>query len=649
MGKIGVIADIKQAFLQIALKESDRDFLRFMWWKDGDPQKTVTYRYCRVVFGIAASPFLLNATIQHHLGQQKFRRKDMNFTRGKLEDGFYVDNLVASVENEYQYETLKRQAIETMADGCFDLRCWFFSDLYESNLTLHTFCDASRFAYATCVFLRAEKEGKVTCQLIKARSRVAPLKKLSIPRLELLACNIGARLADSVKKDLKLENIESFFWSDSMDVLYWIKREGLWMSFVSNRVNKIRLSEASSCKFVPGILNPADIPSRGCSVKTLVKKQWHEGPSWLRDSREKWPDFEVSPDENIVYAEKKKIIVSSLNKKNDEFYNGISSYKRLIRITSWIYRFYENSRTCNKKTGELSDDELKKAEITILKKVQDDSFQGEKMQHLKSFFTTSDHHVVKSLILYKHQELGHPGVQYLMAALRENYWILKRAPWWGVFWERLIGLLKRILRKVLGRTSLDYQEIETVLCDCESLLNSRHLTYVSDDPNDLCPLTLDLFLKEIRNSSTRDLDRIKFPDKTEFNKRLAYRRRLVNDLRVRFRRKGYLKRIDWPLGRILQIYTSGDGIVRRAKVKTLSGVVVRPIQKLCPLELDVWQVVNKSRETIDPGGNSEKLDCFPTIPDYVPIVPDSVSTVPDSDVRTTRSGRNIRTTNRYKT
>ncbi|GFU03962.1 uncharacterized protein TNCV_198481 [Trichonephila clavipes] len=98
-------------------------------------------------------------------------------------------------------------------------------DLCESNLTLHTFCDASRSTYTICVFLRAEKEGKVIYQLIQARSRVAPLKKLSIPRLELLACNIGARLADSVKKDLKLENIESFFWSDSMDVFYTGSRE----------------------------------------------------------------------------------------------------------------------------------------------------------------------------------------------------------------------------------------------------------------------------------------------------------------------------------------------------------------------------------------------------------------------------------------
>ncbi|GFT46727.1 uncharacterized protein TNCV_1316841 [Trichonephila clavipes] len=379
-GKIGVIADIKQAFLQMALKESDRDFLRFMWWKEGDSQKTVTYRHCRVVFGITVSSFLLNATIQHHLGQQKFRGKDMNFTRGKLENGFYVDNLVTSVENEYQYETLKRQAIEIMADGCFDLKGWFFSGCSEDTIRsvlglkwnmkedtlscelierenkdeqitkrkilslVHQLFDPIGFtcpitlipklllqecwqlgiswdaklpediikrfdtsAYTTCVFLKAEKEGKVTCQLIQARSRVAPLKELSIPRLELLACNIGAILADSVKKDLKLENIELFFWSDSMDVLYWIKREGMWMSFVFNRVNEIRrLSEASSWKFVPGILNPADIPSRGCSVKTLVKKQWHEGPSSLRDSREKWPDFELSPNENIAYAEKKK-------------------------------------------------------------------------------------------------------------------------------------------------------------------------------------------------------------------------------------------------------------------------------------------------------------------------------------------------------
>ncbi|GFU16857.1 integrase catalytic domain-containing protein [Nephila pilipes] len=148
--------------------------------------------------------------------------------------------------------------------------------------------------------------------------------------------------------------------------------------------------------------------------------------------------------------EKKKIIVSSLNKENDKFYNDISSYKRIIRVTSWIYRFYENTKTCNKKTGELSKEELKKAELKILKKVQEDSFQGEKVQRLKSLPTfidadgilriktkllmreddenfkvpivlPSDHHVVKSLILSKHQDLGHPGLQSLMIPKLEYY------------------------------------------------------------------------------------------------------------------------------------------------------------------------------------------------------------------------------------
>ncbi|GBM27031.1 hypothetical protein AVEN_156502-1, partial [Araneus ventricosus] len=278
----------------------------------------------------------------------------------KLKDSLYVDNCVASVDSVSELESFRTETQRILKTAKFHLRgwknnflpeieetvqdssgaveekeeCWKLGiswdsnlpedvinkfkkwkdelqelkflkiprrlsnlDLNESSLTLHTFCDASKLVYATCIFLRAEKEGKVTFQLIQARSRIAPLKGISIPRMELLAYNIGARLANSVKKDLNLVDIESFFWNDSMDALHWIKKEGPWMTFVSNRVNEIRrLSEAYEWKFVPVTQNPADLPSRGCSVKTLLKKQWYEGPPWLRDSRDKWPDFELSPD-----------------------------------------------------------------------------------------------------------------------------------------------------------------------------------------------------------------------------------------------------------------------------------------------------------------------------------------------------------------
>jgi hypothetical protein len=58
------------------------------------------------------------------------------------------------------------------------------------------------------------------------------------------------------------------------------------------------------------------------------------------------------------------------------------------------------------------------------------------------------------------------------------------AAWWGGWWERLIRLLKQLLHKTLGKASLTYEELETVLCDCESVINSRPLTYVSEDIKD---------------------------------------------------------------------------------------------------------------------------------------------------------------------
>ncbi|GIX81613.1 reverse transcriptase [Caerostris extrusa] len=119
----------------------------------------------------------------------------------------------------------------------------------QGKMSIHVFCDACKTSYATCIFLRNEFQDQVTCQLLQARSRVAPLKNITIVRLELLACCIGARLAGTVKKDLKLEDVDVFYWSDSMDALHWIKKEGPWKTFVENRVKEIRkLSELYKLK-----------------------------------------------------------------------------------------------------------------------------------------------------------------------------------------------------------------------------------------------------------------------------------------------------------------------------------------------------------------------------------------------------------------
>ncbi|CAL8114380.1 unnamed protein product [Orchesella dallaii] len=182
------------------------------------------------------------------------------------------------------------------------------------------------------------------------------------------------------------------------------------------------------------------------------------------------------------------------------------------------------------------------------------------------------------------------------------------AAWWGGFWERMVGVVKQTLRKVLGRASLEYEDLQTVLCDVEGIVNRRPLTYVSEDPNDLTPLSPYLFLTGNKSSDVPEADAI---DGKSLNKRWRRMQRVREDLRSRFR-KEYLgqlrsnafqkknyelkigdkvmighdnqKRLNWPIGRIEELIKGKDGQIRVVKVKTEDGMLLRPIQRIYPLE-----------------------------------------------------------------
>ena len=118
--KVVLLADIKQAFLQIEIDEKHRDFLRFLWFKnpfDKNPELCI-YRYCRVVFGVKASPFLLNATIKHHL--QNYKNE---FAR-KIESSLYVDDLTCGEEDELKAFDLYKNAKYMFKEGGLELRKW---------------------------------------------------------------------------------------------------------------------------------------------------------------------------------------------------------------------------------------------------------------------------------------------------------------------------------------------------------------------------------------------------------------------------------------------------------------------------------------------------------------------------------------------
>ncbi|GFY24032.1 DUF5641 domain-containing protein [Trichonephila clavipes] len=172
-------------------------------------------------------------------------------------------------------------------------------------------------------------------------------------------------------------------------------------------------------------------------------------------------------------------------------------------------------------------------------------------------------------------------------------------------------MLKNVLRKVLGKASLNEEELNTLICDAESIINSRPITYLSEDPKDLVALTPAMFLQEIREIGVPDFDMI---DSKKLERRFIYRVKIRKDLRNRFRNeylgllKDYskvrkeasvkdgdivligdndVKRINWPMAKIIKSFPGKDGRIRVVEVKTPSGNFIRPIQKLYPLEVNL--------------------------------------------------------------
>ncbi|GFT69011.1 integrase catalytic domain-containing protein [Nephila pilipes] len=136
-------------------------------------------------------------------------------------------------------------------------------------------CVPSKIACSAVIFFRKIEKDTISLSFVCAKSQVASLCKITIPILEVLACNIAARLSTVMIKALGLENIPVFYWSDSSKVLYWIERNENWGVFVKNREQEIKsLTSNGTWKHVPGNLNASDLPFRVCSISALVKSKW---------------------------------------------------------------------------------------------------------------------------------------------------------------------------------------------------------------------------------------------------------------------------------------------------------------------------------------------------------------------------------------
>jgi hypothetical protein len=155
-----------------------------------------------------------------------------------------------------------------------------------------TFVDASQQAYGAAVYIRCKYHNDaVTSRLIAAKSKVAPLTPMTVPRLELMGAILGLRLTQSLLTVLEVPMQSVTFYSDSTDVLWWIRGRGKdFRPFVANRIGEIQMfTEPSQWQHVSTEENPADLCTRGATPSGLAGcSLWWNGPDWLTKDSSEW-------------------------------------------------------------------------------------------------------------------------------------------------------------------------------------------------------------------------------------------------------------------------------------------------------------------------------------------------------------------------
>ena len=333
---------------------------------------------------------------------------------------------------------------------------------------LHGFGDASKKAYCAMVyFVYRTDDGKTHVRLVASKTRVAPLKELSIPRLELMSARILAQLMDTVRNallsQLKVDGVR--YWLDSKTALSWIRNNGEWKQFVRHRVNEVlKLSSKEDWSYCRTEENPADLGSRGVLASQLREDNlWWRGPQWLSGQPEDWlRTTETLRTPESSEEEKKSTTAMLIETKQTTGIaavvnvNDYSTLQRLVTVTAWVRWFVDNlkanSEQRTKRTGKLEVTELKNAEMEWIRSIQDDLKRQDNFKQLVSELGVKEdrgilrcvgrlvnsdlefdarrpvilprqHRLTRLVIEECHQRVHHSGVRATLAELRSRYWV----------------------------------------------------------------------------------------------------------------------------------------------------------------------------------------------------------------------------------
>ena len=587
--RVAITADLTKAFLQIKLQRKDQDVHRFLWDVNGSVR---VMRFLRVTFGNKASPFLLNATIRHHLGKYP-----ESVVVRELRENLYVDDWLSGADTEEEACSMFQEAKSIMSQAGMSLAKWnsnskvlvdkvcgesgsisredegvkvlgvmwnpakdsfsfegvglpssivttkrvvlsFIARMFDpvgfltpftlmakclfqclwqlgldwdqavpeeisssfcgwlsglellkswqiprcycpvpwnelKGIELHCFGDASEKGYGAVVYLRfCHPDGTFSTAFVTSKARVAPLKKVTLPRLELLGSLLAARLLNFVRLALKLpEGTLYRCWTDSTAALGWIKGSPYkWKQFVANRVSEIQELTSPSCWFhCPGQENPADLTTRGVDARTLVNSSlWVNGPHWLSGPKEEFPKGcpGRSSGVSLTIASEVALVCGPVELPVKVFeVERWGTFSKAIRVVSWVLRFVSNVRRGKEGRvfSQLSYEELSKAKLVLFRQSQRQAFHvelklleaGKPVPKGSSLFKLSPFvdpegvlrvsgrlqfaelsyeekhplilpkdYLSKLLVRFQHRLLKHAGVDLMLTSLRNSFWIV---------------------------------------------------------------------------------------------------------------------------------------------------------------------------------------------------------------------------------
>lgn len=324
------------------------------------------------------------------------------------------------------------------------------------NPTLVVYADASNVAYSTCAYVRYQlQDGTYSAQLLAAKGRIAPLRQITIPRLELCAAVLSSRLRKAIEKELKFVFKRVFHLVDSQIVRSQIQRESHgFETFVATRVAEIQThTDTSEWWWVTSEDNAADYATRPQHPLSLGSESvWQNGPKYLTLPVDKWPISQPCvqklPDRNNTLLSCKVEINQATNPSIIDI-ERFSSFEKMIKTTAIVLTICKE-KTFNKILQSITSENLKEAEHYWVKIVQSEFIDWEKRfaklgpskdgngiiivgerisKWLKDtwnqnqFILLSRKHPFTRIYIQHLHNIDHGGIEMTLAKLQAKFWV----------------------------------------------------------------------------------------------------------------------------------------------------------------------------------------------------------------------------------